>query len=332
MITRLCFYLFFILSLLVTNITQADGETKLTVLYDAFGKPSQLIKDWGFSLLVKHNGKQFLFDTGNNGDILANNFEVSGVDASQLAFAIISHRHGDHMGGLSFILAQRPELDIYAPKEGFGIFGASLPGDFYPANPALPPEMRYFDGKAPEQLFFGKAWPQGEFHLITQTTEIASGIHLIILKGEWGTDLALQELSLVLESEKGLIVIVGCSHPTIEKIVDTAKAEFGKPVYLVIGGTHLLPAAPSEIHRIADALKSKLAVDWIAPAHCTGEPAFEILRDSYQDHYLYAGLGTTITIDTKEGISSSETMPEISDLNTDTMGYRLLSTLQTFDN
>ena len=328
--TKLTFWLVCLLSLLCSP-AWSETDTRLTVLYDAFGKPSALTKDWGFSLLIEHDGKQFLFDTGNNAEIFGHNVETSQLDLDKLEFAIVSHRHGDHMGGLPYLLKQRPDLTIYAPAEGFGVFGAKLPGDFYPANPALPSEMRYFDGHPPEQLEFGTAWPEGHFDLIKQSTEITPGIHLIALTGDWGTDLALRELSLAIDTPKGLILVVGCSHPTIEKIVASAQQQLGKPVHLVIGGTHLLPAPRAEIHRIADNLHADLAVNWVAPAHCTGEPAFEILRETFKDRYLYAGLGSTITVNNDGSVHSSESNAPLSQLTNDDLMYRLLGAASLLD-
>lgn len=332
MMIQITRFLIFLLSLLLAVVVKAEPDTRLTVLYDAFGMPSELTKDWGFSLLVEYRGQQVLFDTGNNGEIFSHNVHAKGVELDKLAFAIISHRHGDHMGGLSYLISQRTELEIYAPREGFGVFGSTLPGNFYPDNAKLPAEMRYFNGQPPEQLTFGKAWPDGRFQLISTNTEIAPGMHLLALRGEWGTDLPLQELSLVLETPKGLIVIVGCSHPTIENIVATAKQSLGQPVYLVIGGTHLLPAPAREIQRIADALKTSLSVDWIAPAHCTGEPAFQILREQYKEHYLYAGLGSSITINDEGEVTASESVPSISMQSDDALEYRLLSQIELSEN
>ena len=101
------------------------------------------------------------------------------------------------------------------------------------------------------------------------------------------------EISLAIDTPDGIVLMVGCSHPTIEKIVEAAKSVIDKPIHLVFGGTHLLPATPEEISRIATALRDDWKVAWIAPAHCTGEPAFAILKESFGDRYLYAGLGTT---------------------------------------
>lgn len=299
--TRISHFLFFLLWFSSCGLSLAESDTRLTVLYDAFGPPTSLTKDWGFSVLIDHDGKQFLFDTGNNSDIFAHNVTTSGIDLSKLQFAVISHRHGDHMGGLAHLVSQRPNLPIYAPHEGFGVFGADLPSDFYPANPTLAPSMRYFDDKPPARLSFGTAWPDARFKLVSQTTKVAAGIYLIALKGAWGTDLPLQELSLVIETSKGLVIVVGCSHPTIEKIIETAREEFNKPIHVVIGGTHLLPAPIDEIQRIATTMRDVFEVEWIAPAHCTGEPAFGILNESFRERYLYAGLGSVIRLDADTG-------------------------------
>jgi 7,8-dihydropterin-6-yl-methyl-4-(beta-D-ribofuranosyl)aminobenzene 5'-phosphate synthase len=290
----------FVLGLLTTllsgcDLVAAPGD-RITVLYDAFGRDASMTIDWGFSALIEIDGKRILFDTGNNADILARNVRAKGADLSRLDFVVMSHRHGDHMGGLNFLLEVNSDVTIYAPKENFGVFGASLPGTFYRANESLPPDMRYFDGDPPETLRFGTPWVQGEFNWISETTEVAPGYHLILLKGPWGVDLDVMEISLAIDTPRGIVLVVGCSHPTIEKIIEAAKTAIDKPIHLVIGGLHLLPAKYEDTRRIATTLRDKWQVEWIAPDHCTGEPAFEILKKTFVDRYLYAGVGTTVEL------------------------------------
>jgi 7,8-dihydropterin-6-yl-methyl-4-(beta-D-ribofuranosyl)aminobenzene 5'-phosphate synthase len=277
---------------------QSD-KAEITVLYDAFGKTSTMRKDWGFSAFIEYGGRRVLFDTGNNPEIFAHNVQAKGIDLTTLDFAVVSHRHGDHTSGLNYLMTVNPGVPIYVPKENFGVFGAALPGTFYKRDESLPPEMRYFDGNPPESLRFGSAWPEGNFTWLTETTEVAPGFHLILLKGSWGVDLDVMEISLAIDTPDGIVLVVGCSHPTLEKIVEAARSVIDKPVHLVFGGTHLLPATPDEIGRIATALRDEWQVGWIAPAHCTGEPAFAILKESFRDHYLYAGLGTTLELGPK---------------------------------
>jgi 7,8-dihydropterin-6-yl-methyl-4-(beta-D-ribofuranosyl)aminobenzene 5'-phosphate synthase len=275
---------------------RGEPKSRITVLYDAFGRDSPMKKDWGFSALIEVGGKRILFDTGNNSAIFAHNVEAKGVDLTQLDFVVMSHRHGDHMGGLNHLLSVNRNVTIYAPKENFGVFGSSLPETFYRRNESLPREMRYFDGEPPETLHFGTPWPQGRFTWLSETTEVAPGFHLIVLKGSWGVDLDVMEISLAIDTPDGMVLVVGCSHPTIEKIVEAAIAAIDKPIHLVIGGLHLLPAKDDETRRIATALHDRWKVEWLAPVHCTGEPAFEVLRETFGDRYLYAGLGTSVAL------------------------------------
>src|SRR5579859_3516021 len=95
----------------------ADSRrAQITVLYDAFGKDSIMTKDWGYAALVEIKGKRILFDTGDNPEIFAANVKAKGVDLTRLDFVVMSHRHGDHMGGLTYLLSVNPNVKIYAPK------------------------------------------------------------------------------------------------------------------------------------------------------------------------------------------------------------------------
>jgi 7,8-dihydropterin-6-yl-methyl-4-(beta-D-ribofuranosyl)aminobenzene 5'-phosphate synthase len=308
------------------GVSAANAQTsaaQITVLYDAFGKTSTLTKDWGFAALIEYGGKRILFDTGNNAEIFAHNVEAAGIDLKQLDFAVVSHRHGDHTSGLSHLLKVNPAVKIYVPQENFGVFGAALPGTFYRRNDALPTDMRYFDGKPPDTLRFGTPWPQANFTWITKTTEVAPGFHLILQSGTWGADLEVREVSLAIDTPDGIVLIVGCSHPTIEKIVEAAKGVIDKPIHLVLGGMHLLPAKDDQITRIAASLRDAWGVRYIAPVHCTGEPAFAILKETFGEHYVYAGLGTTVLLGPKVTIKAEAGQPTRNAMDEeDLRGYR----------
>ena len=215
--------------------TAAQQKPQITILYDAFGKDPAMKKDWGFSALVETGGKRILFDTGNNSEIFAANAKAKGVDLSKLDFVVMSHRHGDHMGGLNHLLSVNPNVKIYAPKEAFGIYGAALPSTFYRKNESLPPEQRYFDGKPPETLRFGTPWPKANFTWVGESTEVAPGIQVTALKGNWGVDHSLVELSLAIDTPDGTVVVLGCGHATVEKHLENARAAINKPILLVAG-------------------------------------------------------------------------------------------------
>jgi 7,8-dihydropterin-6-yl-methyl-4-(beta-D-ribofuranosyl)aminobenzene 5'-phosphate synthase len=281
------------------SITKASADpehAQITVLYDAFSEDSAMQKDWGYAALVEYHGKRILFDTGNNPDILAQNAKAKGIDLSKVDFLVMSHRHGDHMGGMSYLLNVNPKVTIYAPKEGFGVYGADLPGTFYRKDPSLAPEQRYYNGTPPEIMRFGSAWPGANFRLVDKNTDIAPDIHLLTLVSDKPGTLELRELSLAINTPDGLVVVVGCSHPGIDRIVELA-GTINPRIHLVVGGFHLVVASDPDIAKIVTALHDRFKVEYVAPGHCTGEPAFAALKRAFGDHYVYAGLGATVSLD-----------------------------------
>jgi len=278
----------------------AESKSQITILYDAFGTDPSMTKDWGFSALVEVAGKRILFDTGNDADIFAANVKAKGVDLKTLDFVVLSHRHSDHMAGLNHVLSVNPTVKIYAPKEGFGIYGSSLPSSFYRKDETLPPEMRYFGGSPPQIMKFGAAWQGANFELIDKTTEIAPGMTLIALVSDAPGTKELKELSLAINTPEGLVLVVGCSHPGIEKIVEAA-ASINPRIRLIAGGFHLVVAPDDVVAKTAATLKDTFKVESIAPGHCTGEPMFAALKKAFGDRYLYAGLGATLPLGAQMG-------------------------------
>lgn len=279
-----------------STIAGADTtRAQITVLYDAFGKASAMQVDWGYAALIEYAGKRILFDTGNNPDILAQNAKARDIDLSKLDLIVMSHRHGDHMGGLTYVLKVNPKVKIYAPKEGFGVYGADLPSSFYLKDSTLPSEQRYYGGAPPEIMRFGSAWPGADFQLVDKNTEIAPNIHLIAQVSDKPGTLELRELSLAINTPDGMVIVVGCSHPGIEKIVQAATA-INPRVHLVAGGFHLVVSSDQDVERVVSALHDAFKVEYVAPGHCTGEPAFAALKKAFGDRYLYAGLGTTLAL------------------------------------
>jgi 7,8-dihydropterin-6-yl-methyl-4-(beta-D-ribofuranosyl)aminobenzene 5'-phosphate synthase len=280
----------------LTPAARADPSTaQVTVLYDAFGKVSTMQKDWGYAAYIEYGGKRILFDTGNNPDTLAQNAKAKGIDLSRLDFVVMSHRHGDHMGGMTYLLSVNPKVKIYAPKEGFGVYGGDLPSTFYRKDASLPPEQRYYDGNPPDLMRFGAAWPGANFQLVDKDIEIVPGIYLIALVSDKPGTLELRELSLAISTPEGMMIVVGCSHPGIDKIVETA-AKINPRIHFVAGGFHLVVSKDDEIEKIVTALRDKFKVAYVAPGHCTGEPTFTALKKAFGERYLYAGLGTTFAV------------------------------------
>jgi 7,8-dihydropterin-6-yl-methyl-4-(beta-D-ribofuranosyl)aminobenzene 5'-phosphate synthase len=273
-----------------------SAQDRITILYDAFGDSKELTKDWGFSALVEHQGKRILFDTGNNAAIFEHNVKALGVDLTKLDFVVISHRHSDHATGLRYVLKVNPTVTVYVPRDGAnGFGGAPLPPAYFRAEDELPANMRYFDGKYPENLLSGKLYDTGNFVLVDKLTEVMPGIFLVPTVSQKKGTLELPELTLAIKKPDGLLLVDGCSHAGIVAILEAASAVDPR-TEIVFGGLHLVTTPTEEIDTLVGSLQTKWKVQRMAPGHCTGEPAFARLKKAYGDKYVYAGLGTTVTV------------------------------------
>ena len=234
----------------ISPLSLAEGATRIpksqiTILYDAFGRDPSMKKDWGFSALVEIGGKRILFDTGDDREIFAANARAKGVDFKTLDFLVVSHRHSDHIAGLSHVLAVNPEVKSSRQKRT----SASLVRRFQAAFIARtnPCQLRCVISMVSrlQVMEFGKAWQTAHFELIDKTTEVAPGVWLIALVSDVPGTLELKELSLAINTPDEIVLIVGCSHPGIERIVEAASA-INPKIHYVLGGFHLL-AAPDDV-------------------------------------------------------------------------------------
>jgi 7,8-dihydropterin-6-yl-methyl-4-(beta-D-ribofuranosyl)aminobenzene 5'-phosphate synthase len=271
-----------------------EPHNRLTVLYDAFGKSPELKKDWGYSALIQYGGKRVLFDTGNDADFFGHNLKRLGVDPASLDCVVISHRHGDHTNGLLHLLKVRPEIPIYAPDdEAFG--GATPRGWYAQGVESLPRHMRYFDGTPPPAVPHGTAWRNARIERVRETRELVKGFRLIATVSQVKGTLELPELSLAVRTPKGLVVLTGCGHCGVEKVVAAASG-VDRRIHLLAGGFHLVASSDADIEQVALSLRERWKVGQIAPGHCTGERAFLTLQRIFGDRYVYAGGGETIAL------------------------------------
>jgi 7,8-dihydropterin-6-yl-methyl-4-(beta-D-ribofuranosyl)aminobenzene 5'-phosphate synthase len=279
----------------VLGVCKDETGNRVTILYDAFGKVPGMTKAWGFSALVEYGGKRILFDTGGNAEILEHNVKALGVDLTKLDFVVLSHRHGDHISGLNYLLRVNPTVKIYTPADPWGPFGWEAPNTFYRKDESLAANARYFDGDPPKMLSASTPWPQANFIRVDSTTEIAPGIFLVPTISQVTGTLELREISMAIRSPQGLIIVDGCSHAGVEKILESA-TKIDPHVRVLFGGLHLVGASDPEIQRISTALQDQWKLDYIAVGHCTGEPTFATLRKAFGDRYIYAGLGTVVNL------------------------------------
>ena len=271
----------------------AQSAAQITILYDAFGPESALKLDWGFAALVEYQGKRILFDTGNNAKIFEHNVQELKVDLKNLDAVVISHRHSDHTGGLTHLLKINPNVKIYVPPEP-ALLIEKAPLAFFKREPGLPPRMSYYRGQD-FQGATGTPWPDAKFVVVTTTVEVFPGFFLLNTVSEKPGTREMPELSLAVKTPQGLAVVVGCSHPGVEKILEQA-AKVDPNIYTVTGGFHLVVTPPPEVERVASILDESLKLKRIAPGHCTSELGFKVLMSRFGDRFDQAGAGSVIKL------------------------------------
>jgi pimeloyl-ACP methyl ester carboxylesterase len=119
------------------------------------------------------------------------------------------------------------------------------------------------------------------------------------------------EQALIIKTQSGLVIITGCAHPGIVPIVKRAKELLGGPVYLVMGGLHLLDKSAAELRNIVTELR-ELGVARVAPSHCSGDQAIALFVAEYGNNFIRSGAGYTVTVPptatpaTKSAIGAAE--------------------------
>jgi 7,8-dihydropterin-6-yl-methyl-4-(beta-D-ribofuranosyl)aminobenzene 5'-phosphate synthase len=280
---------------LALGIDEAKAQTdkQITILYDAFGAASGLKRDWGFSAFIEYNGRRILFDTGNNAKYFEENVKQLGVDLARLDAVVISHRHGDHTTGLSYVLSVNPAIKVFAPVEA-SFFKNKTPLVYFKHVPGLPPQMAYYGGDDPQDVVSGSPW-NANFEIIRETTEIFPGFYLLTTQSDKVGTKEMWELSLAIKTPAGLAVVVGCSHPGVEKILANA-TRITPDLYTVTGGFHLVVSPLEEIQNVANELNDRLKIKRVAPAHCTGELGFKTLMSTFGSRFDKMGVGAKVSL------------------------------------
>lgn len=295
--TVACLFVLLML-LLIGGVSAQEQPARVTILYDAFGKPSTLKRGWGYSALVEYGGKRVLFDTGGDNESFADNVKTLGIDLTRLDFVVLTHRHGDHTSGLNYVLSVNPGVTIYTPVEPAGFdtpIGPPLMKLIRRKVDSVPEELRYFDGNPPEKMAAGTPWPGAHFYQIRAPKEVLPGFFLFSTQSDVTGTKEMNEISMAVRTPQGLIVIVGCSHPGIEKILEAA-SKIDSRIYSVFGGFHLVNISDAEVSRMVSSFRDRWKIERMAPGHCTGQFAFSELIRVYGSKFDHAGLGAVIAL------------------------------------
>jgi 7,8-dihydropterin-6-yl-methyl-4-(beta-D-ribofuranosyl)aminobenzene 5'-phosphate synthase len=253
----------------------------------------------GFSAYIETDQGNYLFDTGNGHGVVANSL-LFNKDLKTIKKIFLSHGHHDHTAGLPEVLKLRGTVDVHAHPHIFlnriavreangketrrfvGLIHKREYLEFLGANFVLKTNFHtvedglFLTGEVPRKTDFEKPDP-------TLYSE---------LDGKMVPDIFLDDQSLVLDTGKGLVLLLGCAHSGMINIVHHVMNKTGENKFRVIlGGTHLDFLTPEQLEKSIGALKG-LEIERIGVSHCTGMRAAFRLQHEFGERFTYGCVGS----------------------------------------
>lgn len=237
----------------------AKTPLRITIVFDNNLAVRGFETALGFACVIQGVEKTILFDTGSDGRMLLANMKKLGFLPEDIDIIVLSHNHWDHTGGLAAVLQRNSQVAVF------------LPADF-------PPDFKNNVAESGAS--------------IVEVTK-----KRLICRGVWSTGVlgnVISEQSLVCESPHGIVVVTGCAHPGIVKIVEVAK-NIRPDIFLVMGGFHLGSTSLGELREIGERFRA-VNVRKVAPTHCSGDDVRSLFKEMFAEDMSLVGVGSEILI------------------------------------
>ncbi|MTK11887.1 MAG: MBL fold metallo-hydrolase [Clostridiaceae bacterium] len=279
---------------------------KITVLIEnTKGELEDLINEHGLSLYIEKDNKRILFDTGKTNNFIINAQKL-GINLEDIDAVVLSHGHADHGGGLLSFLKINDRAKVYMKRKVFG--------DYYSGNilfkksiginkevfEKYSSRIEYVDNftEIMEDIFIitdiqrNHKIPEGNKYLF-----VKEGNKIVNDKFE-------HELIMVIKENEGICVFSGCSHNGTVNMIEAVNKSFsGTNIKALIGGFHLAKIPAMDIFSTSqdeiDLIINKIVnekIEKVYTGHCTGEKAYNKLKQGLGDKIEYIRTGSEIQI------------------------------------
>lgn len=273
---------------------------RITILSENTAIMGDFLAEWGLSILVETEKVNILLDTGKSISASYNTGALD-IDLSRIDKIVLSHGHHDHTGGLRQILSRiGKEVEVIAHPDIWAIkYRRSEGKDRHIGIPFQRQELESlgarFNLTTKPVKVADNVMTTGEIPMVTEYEEIDSALFVKEDTG-WRPDKFLDDLALIINTEPGLTVILGCAHRgIINTLYHAQQLTNVKRIHTVLGGAHLFGASEKRIRSTIAALK-ELDVQRLGLCHCTGLPESSLLAQEFGDKFFFNNAGTSIEL------------------------------------
>lgn len=271
-----------------------DNLFRITVLSENT-EHGECCGEHGLSLYIEYYGHKILLDAGSS-SLFYENAKKLGIDLSVVDYAVLSHSHYDHSNGFDKFFEVNGKAKLYARTESGECYYSKHDKEIVYIGPKKGMLEQYKN-----RIVYNDrdCCPIGFFsmvlipHSMKELSQIGEKAQLYKMENDkYVPDDFSHEQTLILYSPKGLVVFNSCSHGGVTNIIKEVKEyDKDKNIYAYIGGFHLLKATDEDILELAKALKNT-EIQRIITGHCTGDKAFEILKNKLGDRLekMYSGM------------------------------------------
>jgi 7,8-dihydropterin-6-yl-methyl-4-(beta-D-ribofuranosyl)aminobenzene 5'-phosphate synthase len=263
----------------------------------------------GVSFRIETDQGCFLFDTGRSESVLWHNMGMLGGCPRDARALVLSHAHIDHSGALVTVLSQKPGLPLYGSPDLFRPRFTLQDGKYKPIGlPLGRQELRQLAelrlSQDPAEVLPG-VWTSGE---IPERSELEgrSARHFVPSDDDapseytepiWKPDPYGDDMSLVVETRDGLVVVCGCCHAGLLNTLAHVRRTFQRRITAILGGTHLVDADDVQLNRVIDVLRETYGGPRLHLNHCTGTRAYVALASAFGDQVSPCPVGTTLSFE-----------------------------------